>query len=51
MVYGVSDLPNLPNRGMETEIFVAQVVCHAQGVRLDESKVLSERKNFEWAGS
>jgi hypothetical protein len=32
------------------EIFVAQAVCHAQCVRLDESKLLSERKNFEWVG-
>ena len=31
------------------EIFLAQPACHAQNVRLDQSKVLSERKNFEWA--
>jgi hypothetical protein len=32
------------------EIFVAQAVCHAQGVRLDETKMLSERKNFRVGG-
>ena len=30
LVYSVSGLPNLPNRGIETEIFVAQAVCHPQ---------------------
>lgn len=35
----------------ETEIFVAQAMCHAQWLRLEESKMLSERKNFEWVGS
>jgi hypothetical protein len=34
-----------------TQIFVAQAVCHAQGVRFGESKMLSEGKNFEWVGS
>jgi hypothetical protein len=38
-------------RSWETQIFLAQPACHTQGVRLDESKVLSERKNFEWVGS
>jgi hypothetical protein len=36
---------------LETPIFVAQAVCHAQGVRFNESKMLSKRKNFDWAGS
>ena len=39
------------SRFWETKIFVAQAACHAQWLRLDESKMLSERKNFEWVES
>jgi hypothetical protein len=28
------------------QFFAAQAACHAQGVRLDESKVLTKRRNF-----
>src|SRR5262245_38282057 len=31
--------------------FVAQPACHAPGLRFNESKMLSERKNFDWVGS
>jgi hypothetical protein len=36
---------------LQTPILVAQPPCHVQGVRFGESKILSERKNFELVGS
>ena len=36
---------------VEGELFLAQPSCHAQGMKLDESKLLSERKNLERMGS
>jgi hypothetical protein len=39
------------SRFWETKISVAQAMCHALWLRLEESKMLSERKNFERVGS
>ena len=51
VVYGVSDLPSLPNRRIGDGDCRSATGVPRLVVRLDKSKVLSERKNFEWVGS
>jgi hypothetical protein len=50
-MHGVSDLPNLSNRGMRDGDSLSATRVPRIRIRFDETKVLSERKNFEWAGS